>query len=101
MLAMHGGTNGTVRTFGTTFITSVVYPLHDAVNLLSGGIMEMHQKRPNVVLSRSGVLQVAPAEIFKSEVGRAEIRKTSDAGRGATGAGASAGAGDRKEMIRS
>jgi len=38
--------------------------------------METRQKRPNVVLSRSGVLQVAPAEIFKSEVGRAEIRKT-------------------------
>jgi hypothetical protein len=70
------GGNGSLRTLGTTFITSVVYPLHDAVNLPSGGIMETRQKRPNVVLSRSGVLQVAPAEIFKSEVGRAEIRKT-------------------------
>lgn len=38
--------------------------------------METGQKRPNVTVSKSGVLQVSPAEIFKSEVGRAEIRKT-------------------------
>lgn len=40
--------------------------------------MEALQQKPKPVVSRSGVLQVSPAEIFNSQVGRAEIRKTAE-----------------------
>lgn len=38
--------------------------------------MEKVQARPNITLSKSGLFQVSPAEIFKSQIGRSAIRKT-------------------------
>lgn len=42
--------------------------------------MDTGQKMPKVTVTKSGVFQVSPAEIFKSEVGRAAILKTAELG---------------------
>lgn len=42
--------------------------------------METGQRMPKVTVTKSGVFQVSPAEIFKSEVGRTAILKTAKLG---------------------
>lgn len=38
--------------------------------------MKSGQKKPNITLSKSGLFQVSPSEILRSEVGRTAIQKT-------------------------
>ena len=41
-------------------------------------VMETGQTKPNVTVSKSGLFQVTPAEIFRSDIGREAIRKTAE-----------------------
>lgn len=41
-----------------------------------GSIMTKSNTKPKVTVSKSGVLQVSPTEIFKSDVGREAIHRT-------------------------
>ena len=46
------------------------------------------ENKPRVTVSKSGVSQVSPAEILKSEAGRDQIKQTANALRIAKGSGA-------------